>query len=231
MKEALERELLDAWGSQITKYAFKDKVQLTVGNGTVLTLDTAIGAQIFVKPGFSIIVNFILVPELSDTVIIGNDILAAVGAQIIYKPPHMTFTGKGWPVTVETVVHMFVDEDDPLEPCDHCIIQNLNIFEQTQKIAAVRVANENCGLAERAYVIDKLRKALTPGVESNLITPEQAEKAIKVLVLYMPMWVNKNPTYWGELVKLPIRPHAPMKPGWYSLPQQKLALARTTIDE
>ncbi len=80
MKEALGRELLDAWGSQITKYAFKDKVQLTVGSGAVLTLDTIIGAQIFIKPGFSIIVNFILIPELSDTVIIGNEVLAAVGA-------------------------------------------------------------------------------------------------------------------------------------------------------
>ncbi len=95
----------------------------------------------------------------------------------------------------------------------------------------VHVANENCGLAERDYVIDKLRKVLTPGVESNLITPEQVKKAVKALALYTPMWVNKNPTYWRELVKLPIRSHALMKPWQYSLPQQKLSLARTTIDE
>ncbi len=195
MKEALGRELLDKGGSRITKYAFKDKVQLTVGNGAVLTLDTAIRMQIFVKPGFTITVNFILVFELSNNIIIGNDILAAVGAQIIYKPPHVTFAGEGGPVTVETIVHEFVDGDDPLEPCDRCVIQKLNIYKQTQKIAAIRVANENCSSAERDYVIGQLRKALVPGVESDLITPEQAEKAVKALVVYAPMWVNKNPTY------------------------------------
>ncbi len=126
MKEALGRELLDAWGSQITRYAFKDKVQLTVGNGAVLTPDTAIGAQIFIKPGFSIIVNFLLVPELNDIVIIGNDVLAAIGAQIIYKPTHVTFAGEGGPVIMETIIDTFIEEDDPLEPHGCYIIQKLN---------------------------------------------------------------------------------------------------------
>ncbi len=105
----------------------------------------------------------------------------------------------------------------------------LNVMSHDLKISEISCCRPEVSQAQMDDVISKLRKVITPGVESNLITARQAELVVSRLSKYAFMWVNENPKYNGELVKLPVRPHAPIKPKRYSLHQAKLAIARPTI--
>ncbi len=230
MRSEFGQQLLEELGQKATKYTLMSNMELTVANGQTLTLDSALGIEIVVKPGFSLIINFILVPDLTDRVIFGNDVLAALGAQIGYSPPCVKFEGDEGLVPVEFIVHTRRSED-PLPIEARKIINKINALGHRDGILLVKTQHDFVDINERDAVINKLRKALVPGVEGGSLTPQQAELVVEKLSAYAPMWLEQNPTYTRELVRLPVRAHAPMKPRRYSLPQEKMALARSTISE
>ncbi len=91
---------------------------------------------------------------------------------------------------------------------------------QRDNILVLSILNANVKIARKDAVINKLRKLLVPGYENGIVTADQAKSVATHLVEYTPMWVNENPKYRGELVKLPIQPHTPMKPQQYPLPKR-----------
>ncbi len=231
-KESLGRELQMTLGNCIIQSKFEQDLELTVGNGQVLVLSPALNVPIFVKPNFNINIQFILVPQFGETMIIGNDTLAATKAEISYDPPRVTFMGSQGPVQVETLVQSYLKQyEDPLNVRGRNILQILNLRASDLRISEKPKVNQIVSPVQKDYVIDKLRKAIAPGMESNVITPQQAELAVRELAKYAYMWVNKNPMYLGECVRHPVQPHSPLKPRRYSLPQAKLALARSAISE
>ncbi len=90
-----------------------------------MVLDSAIGLKINIKPQFSMVVNFVLVPELSEPMIFGNDTLATLGAQITYFLSGLTFLMGEEQVAVETVMYTFL-MDDPLSENDQTVVPKLN---------------------------------------------------------------------------------------------------------
>ncbi len=66
MKSEFGQQLLEELGQRVTKYKLITDMELTVASGQTLTLDSASGIEIIVKPGFSFIINFGLVPDLTD---------------------------------------------------------------------------------------------------------------------------------------------------------------------
>ncbi len=133
IKESSAKELCETMGNHVTCSYFKKKVELTVGNFQTMILSKTITIHIFIKPSFKFNVQFIVVSQQSEVVIIGNNTLNVMKANIDYDPPRVTFKDGDQLVLVEILVHSKVKiHEDPLSSNDRKILQiilNLHAFE------------------------------------------------------------------------------------------------------
>ncbi len=217
-------------GIVVETYELASPIKIIVGDGAVLTLDSVLLLEVLVKPiNIAYRLMLVVVPGLVEKVIFGNDFFLAVGAQINYEPPSLKFLVDGQHMAVD-IAYGPID-DDPLTGADRDKIRQLNVFVNLNVPFSFKESLHVPTLAEWEMVERKLRKALVPGIEAGIITPAQGEQAVKELAEYAPMWVNPNPRYKGELVKLPIKDHLPLKPRRYSVPKEKKQLAHDAISD
>ncbi len=157
-------------GNHVTCSYFNIKVELTIGNDETMILSKAITILIFIKPSFKFNVNFIVVPQLSEVVIIDNDTLNAMKANIDYDPPRITFKDGNQPVLEETLMHSRVKiHEDPSSSNDLKILQNLNLHASELKFSNNHECNKVIDkLSGNAYLVQNVQDANAPIVTTNV---------------------------------------------------------------
>ncbi len=85
MDTEFARKVLENCQLDCEKLELSSPIELIVGDGGLVHVNSAIKLKIIIKPGFAFYVVFVLVPGLIKKAIFGNDFLSAMGAQISYR--------------------------------------------------------------------------------------------------------------------------------------------------